>query len=897
MNDTLNAAFNLNLVQYKEFFTSEVGLNDDASSGGSLPVIANNWYISYGAQSGTQMTTATIGNTYRAYNPFYNGEALEKGHEFVWTHNNTVSYMIGLWGAAQNPQAGSDAVLPSNWLPAFGYYSNELSFNLATSSGVSIEQKGNTVGKYEMSSGQLALRFGLDSYLYLFEIVSGGYSLIGRSNSTVSGASIMVQWGSYNQGSFPVMQERTDTWELVHDFDSSQNSEWAGGMEEHSIIKSRMSFSPGEKITMNFNYFGRTEHIGIGYSGASSGVVNAETTIDSRLFYNTSELLKDAGDWTWNQSATYYYNPVGDHSNVGYWNNNGVGNLGLISLRYKSDNTLELWHETNNELIATLTSPLDGLPKNIFWGSGDAGGLHPIDRIPPLNKYNLSAVDTASNVTEWWYIESPDGNFEYPLFKTAAEANYIDTVEGGSGTSHTHTYVDDPTNTTWYMPDTNGVMTGTQAPQHGVWGGSNNIIWNEQTTGADSSYAPSFTDLVFTVQEQSAVNAVYKPAGDTATYNITNIPSGYADTGNAIVGTAETITDGNDVQYVLNVSKVNEFGSSVGTLTLNITDDPTNNVGSTPWTKALDFSGSNEHLKQVSSNVSNNALRMNHLSTTVAPHNTNTSLTSNDANSRPWAISIVFKSDGNNSNQHIWNSGEGTSNGSDNIYLRVSSGGQLYFSWGREGSGYNEKQLATILPANWYGVYIGFKGVRWSGSNATATNLDSIFDIRVARPNDISNDVDASQYLVTPSGYWMSTGARMDRSITGDFTIAGRGSNRNFHGQIASCVITSLKRSQTMPVDAEIKKMITDPIGWVSDYKIGNEYRPAHANYHNVNFQLNDIGAVRATQVWLMGDGTSDSFSNGIRNYINPSEQNETKLQLNSMQSNDFVNVTINGLT
>ena len=66
-----------------------------------------------------------------------------------------------------------------------------------------------------------------------------------------------------------------------------------------------------------------------------------------------------------------------------------------------------------------------------------------------------------------------------------------------------------------------------------------------------------------------------------------------------------------------------------------------------------------------------------------------------------------------------------------------------------------------------------------------------------------------------------STGARMDRSYTGDFTIGGRGSNRNFHGKVASMVVTTLRLNQPMPTDAEIEHMITDPKKWEDDYRVG----------------------------------------------------------------------------
>jgi hypothetical protein len=46
-----------------------------------------------------------------------------------------------------------------------------------------------------------------------------------------------------------------------------------------------------------------------------------------------------------------------------------------------------------------------------------------------------------------------------------------------------------------------------------------------------------------------------------------------------------------------------------------------------------------------------------------------------------------------------------------------------------------------------------------------------------------------------------------------------------------------------------------------------------------------------------MGDGTLDSYANGIRNDVYAADQNYGKLQLNSMVSNDIETVNINGLT
>ena len=100
-----------------------------------------------------------------------------------------------------------------------------------------------------------------------------------------------------------------------------------------------------------------------------------------------------------------------------------------------------------------------------------------------------------------------------------------------------------------------------------------------------------------------------------------------------------------------------------------------------------------------------------------------------------------------------------------------------------------------------------------------------------------------------------------------------------------------------MPTDAEILEMITDPMGWVDDYKVGELYRGSDNNGDTSNFQKDHTLAYRSTQAWLMGDGTSDSYANGIRNNLYPTDQNYTKMQLNSMVSNDIETVTISGLT
>ena len=835
-------------------------------------------------------------------------------------------------------------------------------------------------------------------------------------------------------------------------------------------------------------------------------------------------------------------------------------------------------------------------------------------------------VEGSGETATFFYIESPDGAFDYPLFKTKAEADTFDAANGGTGTgsSHTHTYDDDLSGTTWHMPDNGSVMNGTSAPVNGIYGTSTNVIWNIQPTDDDINYAATFNSITYNVQEGSNVNIPYKPAGDTATYNITNVPNGYADDGFNITGTAEDISNGygQAIQHVINVTKVpsGDFPSAQGTITINVKADlagneftvvdqggaikftqdggittldfntvtfnagstykfyvdgvtmdtndifdvvdvngnsitgndglsmlggsgagyagtyfqyiiptdvepgkfltftdgatstsysdvsltiagstytetvtgitlqgptasqtgtnganagtfawatiddtltagqrlvldgtflkdlademspgssvdigikdtdfnsasvsgssfingfslsismnvnggvqlyagsggyfnvaPSNLVASysafieistdgnsvrfgftsdsstdnaatttysdwngagkqdtgnqgygitnaeiairfnnyssasdfdaneidwghlyevsipvtqtttTPWTKAVDFSGGSEYLSKANDWFGTNPLLMDKTSLVIAAPGT-AGNTANASSSRPWATAIVFQSKNVTSNQHIWNSGEGAGSNDDNIYLRVAGvNGDLYFGWGRQGA-VNEVLIGNIggsaNSTHWWGIYIASNGTRLSGSDATPANLAAAFDIRLMGSNDTIpwgavHDVGTVARWSSSSS---TTGARMDRTFEGAFTIGGRGSNRSFHGKVASMVITTLRLGVAMPDDDEIRLMITDPKEWENQYRDGKTVRKSLGPNDITYLPDNIYNGWGGTQIWTMGDGFFDTFSGGLRNEVYPSDTSYTKLVFNNMNSTDIPNITI----
>ena len=226
--------------------------------------------------------------------------------------------------------------------------------------------------------------------------------------------------------------------------------------------------------------------------------------------------------------------------------------------------------------------------------------------------------------------------------------------------------------------------------------------------------------------------------------------------------------------------------------------------------------------------------------------------------------------------------------------MRVDASRNLYFGWGRSGA-INELQFGSNLSTSaWYGVYIGFNGTR--DNNTTQSSIADIFDIRFV--NLVTGSVGSS---LSTSANWGSAnssyGARMDREFNGYMTIGGRASNRSFHGKIASFVSTTLRCGQAMPTTAEISEMVTDPMDWLTNYKVGNAYRRPSVTTDSNGFTMNTYDSASSTQVWLMGDGTADSYANMIRNAVYVVDQNRYKLNMISMVSGDIQNVNINGLT
>ncbi len=299
----------------------------------------------------------------------------------------------------------------------------------------------------------------------------------------------------------------------------------------------------------------------------------------------------------------------------------------------------------------------------------------------------------------------------------------------------------------------------------------------------------------------------------------------------------------------------------------------------TPWTKAVTFSGSGERMVQEGAgSASGNPLQQ---TDDTIPMPTS-GQTSSVAGARPWAAAVVFKYQSHTADQYIWCQGENTI--SDHIGIKVNQYNMLSINWGR-GSGMSKKTITSISPNTWYAMYVDYNGFR--DDSPTIHELNDAVRVKLITLGYPT--------MLTFSAAWNQS-AKMTETLSGNFYIGGWENTKSLHGSVASMVTTALKPGVALPDDTEIRMMMEDPQKWLSDYKVGNTYRATGTDYNNANFQLNDIGAARNTQVWLMGDGASDAYA-VIRNNVHPADQNFTANRMTSMVSNDIETVSIPDLS
>jgi len=349
----------------------ELTMNDssiitiDASNminGSSLPSRAEDWYIAYGNNSGDVVTYPSVVSAIKDKQPFYNGDFLEKGEEYIWTHEVGGEYVLGVYSGSEATNDEVDIFLNNKWSTNFKFGTT------VKETSVGVDVASRYASGYTISNNTaLSLRYGNDNYLYLFDISDPEPVLIGKSNTALVGNTQTIFFGGDNQpnAKFPVMIKRKDTWTIVADFDNSEGGEWSDGIEQQTIVKSNLEIEPNYKLVWQLPAAGNNRSFGIGYTGAATGESNPINFLTGRFRWDVQEIIGNATGWTLNTSNSLY-----DNTSFGqpYWNLTD-GNSVTVSLRYNNNNVLELWDEDRGEVIMTWDSTLNGTPISLYYGA------------------------------------------------------------------------------------------------------------------------------------------------------------------------------------------------------------------------------------------------------------------------------------------------------------------------------------------------------------------------------------------------------------------------------------------------------------------------------------------------------------------------------------------------
>ena len=368
--------------------------------GSTLSATNEEWYISYGSNANTavgatSMDTTLIGGVeLRNQGPYYFGQELTRGAEFKFNVNTDNQLKLGIWdGAAVATAYNSSPSMmdASNWNTAFSYANGTGKFTDSTNTDITTYHAS---GYTATSGAPMSIRFGSDGHLTLMDLSGGNEVTVGKTTIALNAASINLQMGGWSGSSFPngIISDSGILWSIVHDYAGTEAGV-LNGVLTHTVLKRNLVLSPGEQYMIPLAKQGAGETFGIDYTNAATGVVNAEESLVTSFKYQTNESIIADVNWTHNTASSRYFTAGG--GTIPSWRDGDAGTeQGLFSLRYMTDNTLELWSETYNDLVATSLVHPNGDPINLFFGvNGNTSYIH----LPVVSKQNIGQGSQPDN--------------------------------------------------------------------------------------------------------------------------------------------------------------------------------------------------------------------------------------------------------------------------------------------------------------------------------------------------------------------------------------------------------------------------------------------------------------------------------------------------------------------
>jgi hypothetical protein len=353
---------------------------------------ANTWLIlTANGYALIEATANLISNSgfYYIGSALYNvtwGQKMRPGQEFIWTQ-----LAVNQHGATKNNM--KIGVLDST----HRVYSHHINFKRTGQP----KAQGEQDGAFTLAAGidentalagtsmRMQYEYGTNK-LVLYSVNAGVRTKIATSNTALDGNPIFISLGGDSTRLPTVQGIEVYGWEVAHQgvghynpwnnwrIGSFPENQALGGVGIHStggvlaykadqVWRHKDGIPAGYKMHWTLPATQANTQIGQwASSNASSGLTNVENNdsyFDWSWQTNTSEEIESLKGWTFNTSNSNY--------SATKWTDPSPGNT-KFSIRYASNNTIDIYDESNGAVIATKDVNGDGNPIYISWVAGGA---------------------------------------------------------------------------------------------------------------------------------------------------------------------------------------------------------------------------------------------------------------------------------------------------------------------------------------------------------------------------------------------------------------------------------------------------------------------------------------------------------------------------------------------
>ena len=471
-------------------------------NGASLSATNDEWFISYGTNANQSVGTSINHSTVNQQLPFYFGEALTRGSEFKWNFNSNggANLILGIWDGVEAATAyNGGTLIQSNWNTAFTYAAG---FTAGTNVGLTTTTNGT---KYVVSDGDaLSLRFHLDGHLELMDISSGAEIEIAKTSIPLAVNSFNIQMHTWQNGALPngIISSSDFIWDIVHDYANTEAGV-LNGVLTHTVLKRNLALSPGQQYMIPLNKQAAGETFGIGYSGLATGNVTAEDNLLTSFKYEVNESILADINWNYNTSSSRYFLAGGG---IPSWRQGGAATQqGLFSLRYLTDNTLQIWSETYNDLVASSAVHPDGSDIYLHYG---VNGNTTYVGLPTITKQFIG-----------------QGSQPLPSFQPTAANQTVSIAEVGAlnfqiitSDNVVNQFAESDAPSWITLNQTSGILSGTAPSFTGT--SADTIVVNCKAGNAIGGTV-NFT-VTITITEVTSSNSLLFPASNTAAFLTAN---------------------------------------------------------------------------------------------------------------------------------------------------------------------------------------------------------------------------------------------------------------------------------------------------------------------------------------------------------------------------------------